>query len=92
MTNKTERVKELVQDVLHTIPEPYGEDIILDVFKAINLDWKRRYHQLEDELTEDVVKNWVGKYTKDLTGLNIIRRVTTPEEWRDIVGSYTKLG
>jgi hypothetical protein len=95
MINKTEGVKILVQDVLRTISEPYGEDIILEVIKAIELndDWKRQRHdELEYELSKGVVNQWVGKYTKDLTGLKIIRQVNAPEEWQHIVRSYTKLG
>jgi hypothetical protein len=78
--------------VLRTISEPYAEDIIWDIFMQIenNRDWKRRYDELEDELTKDVVNNWIGKYTKDLTGLNTVRQVGAPEEGH-IVGSYTKL-
>jgi hypothetical protein len=92
MINTTEDVKILVQDVLHIISEPYDEDIIWDVCVAIenNRDWKRLYDELKDELTKDVVNNWIGKYTKDLTGLNTIRQINAPEEGH-IVGSYTKL-
>ena len=91
--NKTEGVKILIQDVLRTISEPYNEDIIWIVCVAIENypDWKRRYDELKDELSKDVVNNWIGKYTKDLTGLNTIRQVEAPED-DHIVGSYTKLG
>jgi hypothetical protein len=92
MMNKTEGVKILVQDVLRTISEPYEEDIIWNVFMKIenNGDWRRRYDELSHELTKDVVNNWIGKYTKDLTGLNTILQVDAPEQ-RHIVGSYSKL-
>ena len=92
MTNKTEGIRILVQDVLQTISEPYGEDIILDVWRKIkdNHDWFRRYEELGDELTKDVVHKWTGKYTKELTGLKNIRLVKAPKG--SIVISYTKLG
>jgi len=92
MMNKTEGVKNLVQDVLRTISEPYDQDIIWIVCVAIENDpgWKRRYAELKDELSRDVVNNWIGKYTKDLTGLKTIRQVDAPEEGH-IVGSYTRL-
>ena len=35
MDKKTEGVEILVKDVLATIPEPYGQEIILEVFKEI---------------------------------------------------------
>lgn len=41
MAKKTEGVQLLVQDVLQTFNEPYGEDIIEDVCRAIqnNPEW-----------------------------------------------------
>ena len=92
MSNKTEGVRILVQDVLQSIPEPYEEDIILNVCRKIkdNRDWFRRYEELGDDLTNDVVLNWIGKYTKELTGLKNIRVVKAPKG--SIVTSYTKLG
>ena len=35
MDKKTEGVEILVKEVLATIPEPYSEDIILEVFQKI---------------------------------------------------------
>ena len=91
MTNKTEGVKILVQDVLQTIPEPYGEDIILNVCLKIegNRDWHRRYIELGADLRPWVVNNWIGKHTKDLTGLNSVRQVHLKD--KHIITSYTKL-
>jgi hypothetical protein len=92
MANKTEGVKILVQDVLRTFAEPHGEDIIRDVCFAIETtaDWHRRYDVLKDELTDDVANNRIGKYTKELTGLNSLRQVSV--KGKHIITSYTKLG
>ena len=92
MKNKTEGVKILVQDVLRTISKPYGEDIILNIFQKINKDrdLRRRSNLLRDELGNDVVHNWIGKYTKDLTGLNSLRKSLAPKGF--YITSYTKLG
>jgi hypothetical protein len=92
MTNKTAGVKILVQDVLRTISKPYGEDIILNVFQAIKKDreLQRRCDLLRDELGNDVVHNWIGKYTKDLTGLKSLRKSLAPKGF--YIYSYTKLG
>ena len=49
MTNVTEGVKLLVEEVYRTLPDPYAEDIIRDVFFAIegNTHWMRSYQQIE---------------------------------------------
>ena len=92
MNNKTEGVNILVQDVLRTIPEPYGEDIILDVFQKIAKDpnLRRRYTQLKDELGKYGVNPWIGKFTKEQTGLNCLRISLAPKG--SYIKSYTKLG
>lgn len=94
MPGKTEGVKALVQDVLATkFSEPYAEDIILEVFAEIkkNREWKRRYDELSEELNNSwVVNNWIGKYTKELTGLKSIQSAKAPED--SLITSYTKLG
>ena len=88
MAKKTEGVKALVQDVLATFSEAYGEDIILDVRQAIenNVDWHRRYQELSDELSNGVVNQWIGKYVKAETGLDDLRVASAKGK------SYTKLG
>ncbi len=72
MARKTEGVKILVQDILAAkFSELYDEDIILNIFKAIedNPEWRRRYDELSDDLRDWVVNNWIGKYVKEITGL-----------------------
>jgi hypothetical protein len=88
MSNKTEGVKLLVQDVLITFSEPYGVDIILEVRQTIenNVDWHRRYQELSDELSNGVVNQWIGKYVKAETGLDDLRVASAKGK------SYTKLG
>lgn len=92
MTNVTEGVKVLVEEVCRTLPDPYDEDVIREVFFAIegNAQWMRRYQQLCRVLTSDVVNQWGGRYVKDLTGLNSIREVDV--EKGHIIKNYTKLG
>ena len=94
MTRKTEGVKILVQDILAAkSSEIYDEDIILNVCKEIesNLEWRRRYDELCDELRDWVVNNWIGKYVKEITGLYSLREVST-EGQGHIIHGYTKLG
>jgi hypothetical protein len=93
MTRKTEGVRLLVQDVLRAdFSEPYGEDIIRDVWFTIekNREWRKRYDMLKDDLSRDVVNNWISKYVKEAVGLNNLRVV--PIKQGHIVTSYTKLG
>jgi hypothetical protein len=91
MSIKTEGVRLLVRDVLQTFSEPYGEDIIEDVFVAIenNAEWHRRYVELSNETNRWVVNNWIGKYTKAITGLKSLREVTAKRS--DLIKDYTKL-
>jgi|SaaInlV_200m_DNA_2_1039689.scaffolds.fasta_scaffold164196_2 hypothetical protein len=93
MAKKTEGVKILIQDVLVTFSEPYGEDIILEVREAIenNVDWHRRYQELSDELSDGVVNIMIGKYVRAETGLESLR-VASAKGKSGLVKSYTKLG
>ncbi len=93
MTRKTEGVQLFAQDVLRSdFSEPCGEDIIRDVWLAIegNREWQRRYDELSDELSHHVVNQRIGRYVKAETGLDSIRSVDI--ESGHIVTSYTKLG
>ncbi len=91
MSKKTQGVYDLVQEVLRTLPMPYGEDVIEEVCLAIenNSDWQKRYKDLSSELRQWVVNNWIGQYTKKLTGLKSVRQVEAKRA--KIIGSYTKL-
>lgn len=93
MTNKTEGVKELVKDVLASFSEPYGEDITLEVCLAIeeNAAWENRYEELSDELSDWVVHNRIGRYVKEITGLDSLRQVSAQGKC-GLIKSYTKLG
>ncbi len=97
MDKKTEGVEIFVKDVLATIPEPYGEDITLEVFQKIEGDpeLRRRYdslsNDLSDDLTDWIVNNWIGKYVKDQTRMNSLREVSA-EGKCSLVKSYMKLG
>jgi hypothetical protein len=94
MPDKTEGVRILVQDILAAkFSEPYAEDIILEVFAEIkkNREWKRRYDEASEELHNSwVVNNWIGKYTKALTGLKSLQPAKAPED--SLITSYTRLG
>jgi hypothetical protein len=57
MPNRTEGVKTLVEEVLATLPTPYSEDVIDEVFQAIeaNPTWLTDYRVLCNDLGVTVV-------------------------------------
>ncbi len=83
-SGKTEPIRLLVQDVLHTISTPFPEDIVEQVCLKIEHDaeFRRRYDELAevfDRTTSDgqsVVNNWIGKYTARLTNMAATSQVT----------------
>lgn len=97
MDKKTESVEILVKEVLAAIPEPYGEDIILEVFQNIegNSEWERRYRSLSidvgDGFSDDIINQWIGKYVSNETGMKALQ-VTSAGGRCKLVASYSKLG
>jgi len=53
-------VKNLVEMVLSSLPRPHTEDVIEDVFVAIeqNADWLQEYEYLCIDLGKNVVNTW----------------------------------
>jgi hypothetical protein len=93
MANKTEGVRRLVENALERIEAPYGEDVIFEVCKVIEGDRAllRRYHDLGRELKKlHTVNQMIGRYTKQLTGMQTITEVDVDEPGHIIV-AYSKL-
>lgn len=90
-THKTQGVRSLVSDVLKSIPQPFGEDVIEDVCVAIesNPRWRSQYDELARELRDWVVNNWIGMYVRDLTAMKALRQV--PAKRTRLIHSYRKL-
>ena len=88
---KTQGVADLVRDVLHTLPQPYCEDVIEDVCMAIehNPQWTQRYVALGDDLRVWVGNNWIGQHTKMLTGMQTLREVSAKRT--TLIQVYTTL-
>jgi hypothetical protein len=88
---KTQGVEELVSEVIKKISTPYSEDVILDVFLAIERqpDWQGRYNELIFELGKDTVNQWIGRYTKKITGLKKPSQIST--KISQLTGSYSRL-
>jgi hypothetical protein len=90
MVNKTAGVRDLVREALEQIQRPYTEDVTLEVCRVIDKDasFSLMYRQLENELSHDVVNNWIGRYTRDLTGTQSAGKVVVTGP---LIKSYQKL-
>ncbi len=88
---KTQGVFNLVREVFDTIQPPYSEDIIEDVFLAIenHPNWRKIYDDLVLELSTIVVNNRIGFYTRQTTGLEMTSTVKAKRS--HIIGQYMKL-
>lgn len=97
MDKKTEDIEIFVREVLASIPAPYGEDITLRVFQAIeaNLDWERQYYSLSTDVgngfDHDVINQWIGRYVSSETGMNALQQVSAEGKCK-LIQSYSKLG
>lgn len=89
--SKTAEVRNLVEDVLATISEPYNEAIIEEVFLAIEKSslWLKRYNEEHAKLGEPVVNQWIGRYTKKIAKMQVKEINTTKRS--KLIKSYSKL-
>ena len=87
---KTFEVKTLVLEILRTLAPPLSEDVIDEVFRAIerNPQWHDRYLALCHVLGKDVVNQWGALYIARATGREGKHRVKSSGS---LIGSYTKL-
>jgi hypothetical protein len=67
---KTANVRKLVNEALDSLPRPYTEDIIDDVFFAIeqNPKWRKEYASACDDLGNVVVNTWGGYWIANALG------------------------
>lgn len=85
------RLKALVEEVLKAIPQPYTEDLIEDVFVAIdgNERWKKEYEALKYNLHKSVANAWIGFWVANLTGRIAGEQVSASRA--SLIESYAKL-
>jgi hypothetical protein len=88
---RTGRVKELVEEVLYSLPKPHTEDVIDDVFEAIEQrpEWRRQYDDLTHELGKAAVNSWGGfwiAHSERRWGTNQV-----PARKSKLLDSYSKL-
>jgi hypothetical protein len=88
---RTIGVKRLIELAILSVPKPYTEDIIEDVFLAIerNEAWLIEYEGLCTDLTKTVVNNWVGVWVSKYVGRTGAQQTTSSRS--RLAGSYSKL-
>ncbi|WP_129675151.1 hypothetical protein [Candidatus Chloroploca sp. Khr17] len=91
MKRKTQGVYDLTKRVLQTMNSPYSEDIIEEVFLAIeaNTEWLQNYKELNGTLGNKVVNSWIGRYVKEIAAMKTIREVPAKRSY--LIKDYTKL-
>jgi hypothetical protein len=88
---KTGPVKALVAEVLATIPPPYSEHVIDDVFFAIEStpEWFREYESMCSTLGKTVLNNWTGYWVATALGKQGEHQV--PRRKSKLITSYSLL-
>src|SRR3954469_17344478 len=88
---KTAEVKLLVREVLATLPKPYSEHVIDDVFAGIerNRAWRQRYESQCDTLGKTVVNTWGGYWVANALGK--VGEHQAPSQKSSLIGSYSVL-
>ena len=88
---KTADVKRLVNEVLASLPTPYSENIIDEVFFAIEKspDWRKEYENIAVNLGKTVVNTWGGYWIANALGK--IGEHQVPSKKSTLIGSYSIL-
>ena len=85
-------IQVFVNEVMGNFRQPYPEDIIDDVFCAIeaNTHWLSRYNLFVKEHGKHSVNPQIGRLVKDYTGLKTINYPNPPKS--TLIKGYSKLG
>jgi len=88
---KTAEVKQLVHEVLETIPRPYRDDVIARVFEKIEHvpEYRERYETLRSTLGPNVVHQSIGSWTARALGTRGEKQISG--ENRLLADSYSLL-
>ena len=70
------QINNLVDEVLLRVPRPDSEDVIHDVFDAIenNSHWRDEYDSLCGEFTQHTINKMIGRQVKELTDRSVLSR------------------
>ncbi|HEY9446800.1 MAG TPA: hypothetical protein VIQ62_06970 [Burkholderiales bacterium] len=84
-------VRRLVEEALASLPKPYTEDVIDDVFHAIenNPEWRRQYDDLVFGLGKKVVNARGGFWIATAVGRSGVDQVVAKKS--TLIDSYSKL-
>lgn len=85
------RLKQLVSEVLESLPAREAEDVIEEVFVAIEANpvWRKTYDAVGYGLGKDVAAAWTGFWVAHLTQRVGDQRETAARS--DLIGSFTRL-
>ena len=88
---KTSGIKALMREILESMPRPYSEHVIDEVFAAIESEprWFRDYEALCSDLGKTVVHTWGGYWIANLVGKAGKQQV--PSRKSKLIGSYSLL-
>jgi hypothetical protein len=88
---RTAGIKRLVEEVLDNLPKPHTEDIIDEVFHAIEHQpaWRRQYDALSADLGKTVVNTWGAFWIANSEGRAGTNQV--PAGKSTLIDSYSKL-
>jgi hypothetical protein len=83
--------RQLVEDVLDTLPKPYTEDTVDDVFHAIENrpEWRRRYDVLVTSLGRKVVESRAAFWVANYVGRSLAEEARAQKS--KLIESYPKL-
>ena len=88
---RTARLKAMMEEVLKTLPKPYTEDVIEDVFVAIegNPRWLKEYEDMRYNLGKNMVAPWGGFWIAHAIGRTAGEQVSATRT--KLLESYAKL-
>ena len=88
---RTADIKTLIENVLARLPKPVTEDVIDDVFQAIELnpEWLQEYDDLCIHFGKTVVNTWGGFWIASHEGRSGHQTVSSKKS--TLIGSYSKL-
>ena len=88
---RTLRIKQLVDEVLDTLPKPHTEDVIDDAFHAIEQNplWRKTYDDIVYQLGKPVANACLAFWVAHAKGL--VGEIPGPAARSSLIQSYSKL-
>ena len=85
------RLKQLMNDVMGSLPVPHTEDVIEDVFVAIEANpvWRKTYDEMVYQSGKAAVNAWAGFWISHAEGRTVEERRTAART--SLIESYSRL-